>query len=249
MTDKRLEQRMEQQIEQSTDRALYKRWYRRPWGRLVLILIVLAMAGLSYYLYLTAKYVQEIRNFDVNKTLESFRSDKNFNTLITADDPGRGNPEANIVIVAFEDFQCPFCLQAKPIMDQVMAKYGDRINFIYRDFPLSSIHPQAQSAAEAANCALEQDTFWEYHDQLFARQEELSPVTYRKIAESLGLDMAKFNICFNTGKYKAEVLADYDDGVALGVVGTPTYFINGQIFPGVLKMDFWDKVIALFTTN
>ena len=125
-----------------------------------------------------------------------------------------------------------------------MEKYGAKIYFMFRDYPITQIHPEALAAAEAANCAEQQGQFWDYHDQLYARQDELSSATYRSIAEALGLDMPKFNTCLKTHATRAEITADAEDGANLGVRGTPTFFINGQMFPGVLKFDFWDKVLT-----
>ncbi len=233
-----------ERLQASVRRSYYKRWFQRPWGRFILIASVLVAIFIAYYVYLTAQYYQQLTTFDFKKPIEQLRQDQTFKTLVTADDPAKGNPEAKVVVVEFGDFQCPFCKQSEPILKQVMEKYGDKIYFMFRDYPITSIHPEALAAAEAANCAEQQGQFWDYHDQLYARQDELSSATYRSIAEALGLDMPKFNICLNTHATRAEITADAADGANLGVRGTPTFFINGQMFPGVLKFDFWDKVLT-----
>jgi protein-disulfide isomerase len=164
---------------------------------------------------------------------------------VTSDDPNLGSPEAKVVIVVFEDFQCPFCRKNQEDLKKIVETYGDKVFLIFRDFPIPSVHPEAEAAAEAANCAFQQGKFWEYHDQLFARQDELSARTYNQIAETLGLDISAFNRCVNTKAYSKEIEADVKAGQDLGVIGTPTFFINGQMFPGVLTYDFMDKVIQL----
>ena|SRR3989344_1631528 len=247
MPNQRLQQRLEQ-LQKQPPVSHRRPWFRRPWGRLALFFGVVLMAGLAYYLYLTVRYVTQIKELNLGQSLEQLKNDEVFNKLVTSDDPIIGPPQPQVIIVAFEDFQCPFCLKAQPILKQMLAKYQDKVAFIYRDFPLRDIHDQAQGSAEAANCALDQGKFWEYHDQLFAQQDQLSEVTYRKIAESLGLDLSAFNTCLNNHKYATEIQADLQTGLDLGVIGTPTFFINGQIFPGVLPMEVWDKVLGILTS-
>jgi protein-disulfide isomerase len=239
--NKNLERRLS-----STVRASYiKRWYQRPWGRFFLVVGLFLVAVLVYFLYQTTRYVQDIKNFDLNKTVTDFRQDTRFANLVTSDDPNLGSPEAKVVIVVFEDFQCPFCRKNQEDLKKIVETYGDKVFLIFRDFPIPSVHPEAEAAAEAANCAFQQGKFWEYHDQLFARQDELSARTYNQIAETLGLDISAFNRCVNTKAYSKEIEADVKAGQDLGVIGTPTFFINGQMFPGVLTYDFMDKVIQL----
>ncbi|MFH0873474.1 MAG: thioredoxin domain-containing protein [Candidatus Komeilibacteria bacterium] len=240
---------IEKRLEASVRRSYYKRWFQRPWGRLVLFGGILVAIFVAYYVYLTAQYYHDLTTFDFQKPIAELLKDETFKKLVTADDPAKGNPEAKVFIVEFADYQCPFCKQAEPILQQVMKKYGDKVYFMLRDYPITSTHPEALAAAEAANCAGEQDQYWEYHDQLFARQDELSSATFRSIAEALGLDMPKFNVCLNTHATQAEIQADAADGANLGVNGTPTFFINGQMFPGVLKYDFWDKVLTFLLSD
>jgi len=234
---------LRERIELSLRKHYYKGWYQRWWGRLVLFGALLLVVLLTYFLYLVLENYRQLTTVDIKATVEQLKLDKNFSTLITADDPRQGSEDANIVIVAFEDFQCPYSKDAQPIIKEMLQKYGDRVLLIHRDFPLSPIHSEAQSAAEAAACANEQGQYLPFHEQLFVRQDELSAPVYRQIAEVLGLDLAKFNLCFNTHKYQTEVAKDYADGSSLGVYGTPTFFVNGQIFPGNVDMNFWDKVI------
>lgn len=139
----------------------------------------------------------------------------------------RGNPKAPVSLVEFSDFQCPFCGKVEPTLKDLLSKYKDQVRVAYRDFPLSQIHPQAQGAAEATRCAGEQGKYWEYHDLLFANQAKLDAASLAEHAGSLALDKKKFNECLKSGKFKAAVLQDFQDGSQAGVTGTPAFFING----------------------
>src|SRR3989338_5936967 len=135
----------------------------------------------------------------------------------------KGNQEAKIIMIEFSDFQCPFCKSALPVIDKILNEYN--VAFYYRNFPLS-IHENSMIAAEAAECANEQGKFWQYHDILFANQDKLDKESLQKYAEQLNLNVSRFNLCFGSGKYKAEIERDIVAGNRLGVSGTPTFFIN-----------------------
>jgi protein-disulfide isomerase len=143
-----------------------------------------------------------------------------------AEDPYLGSMDADVEIVVFSDFQCPFCARAVPIIKQIEQEYGDMVKIVFRDFPLS-FHQNAQKAAEAAECADDQGSFWEYHDRLFENQNSLDVNSLIGYAGDLGLDSEQFEACLNSGTHAQEVLEDFQDGRALGVTGTPTFFING----------------------
>jgi protein-disulfide isomerase len=162
------------------------------------------------------------------------------------DDPWVGNKDADVIIVEFSDFQCPFCARALPTVNQIKETYGDDILFVYRDFPLRSIHPQAQKAAEASQCAFEQDKFWEYHDLLFEKQSSWSGVgvpIFKEYAVDLGLDTDTFNDCLDSNKYADEVEADLQEGSHFGVTGTPAFFINGQKISGAQPFTIFKQII------
>ncbi len=163
--------------------------------------------------------------------------------VVTADDPSRGSPAAPVVIVEFGDFQCPFCRASAPTMRQVLAKYPEAVRLIYRDFPLVDVHDQAVAAAEAANCAGAQGKFWEYHDRLFEDQGRLGDELYQAQARELGLDLVTFNRCREGHLQLADIQADYEAGVAAGVRGTPTWFVNGYKIQGDIPLDVWDQFI------
>ena len=147
------------------------------------------------------------------------------------DDPFLGDANAKVTIIEFSDFQCPFCsrffTQAEQQIINDYVKTG-KAKFVYRDFPLDSIHPQANPAANAAECAKEQSKFWEYHDKIFQNQASLSDASYKQWAKEVGMNEQQFSGCYDTKKYDAEVQKDFQDGVAAGVSGTPTIFIGSD---------------------
>jgi protein-disulfide isomerase len=182
--------------------------------------------------------------------LKRLRAESNVAVLISpprvavAYDPSRlrGNPKAPVMIVEFSDYQCPYCHNVEPTIKQVLAKYGDKVSLSYRDFPLTAIHSQAQISAEASRCALEQGKFWEYHDQLFTATnlEKDALVGY---ARDLKLDDKKFESCLTSGKYKADIAKDLEEGRKIGVNGTPGFFINGIATSGAQQQDAFNKII------
>lgn len=154
------------------------------------------------------------------------------------DDPVRGDPNAQITIVEFSDFQCPFCgrffTQTLPLIEKNYIETG-KVKFVYRDFPLPEIHPNAIPASLAAECADVQGLFWEYHDKLFKNQLQWENLdkqnvvrTFEQYAEDLGADTDTFNSCLESGKYLDEVQNDLNDGVSYGVTGTPGFFIGNE---------------------
>ena len=162
---------------------------------------------------------------------------------IGADDASEGPANAPVTIIEFSDFQCPFCQRVMPTLKQVRQKYGDKVRIVWKDFPLTSIHPQAFKAAEAGNCAREQGKFWEYHDRLFTNQQALQPEFLKKYAADAGLDAAKFNACLDTAKYSDRVQEQMGIGTGLGVASTPALFINGRLIAGAQPYETFVSII------
>jgi protein-disulfide isomerase len=157
--------------------------------------------------------------------------------------PSIGPADAPITIVEFSDFQCPYCRQwqqqtYQPLLDA----YPGKIRIVYRDFPLTSIHPNAFPAAEAAQCANEQSAFWPYHDKLFS-SENLGDDVYKQYAQDLGLDMTKFDDCLSNHTYQQYVQSNSDFAQNLGVNSTPTFFINGLAVVGAQPLNVFQQVI------
>lgn len=144
------------------------------------------------------------------------------------DNIAAGAKDAKVTIVEFADYQCPFCARMIPTLKEVLKKYEGKVKWVYRDFPLREIHPEAMPAAIAANCAGAQGKYWEMHDKLFEKYQSLSSALYTQSANELGLDSGKFEACLKDPKQAEEVMRDLADGTQLGVNGTPTYFVNGR---------------------
>lgn len=154
-----------------------------------------------------------------------------------------GNKDAKVKLVVYSDFQCPFCGRAYPILMKVVKDYGDKISFEFKQFPLSSIHPFAQKAAEASECAAEQNKFWEFHNKDFENQQSLSLSELKVWAGEIGLNTETFNSCLDSGKYASKVQVDLQAGEKLGVNGTPTTFINGQSVVGAQPYEAFKAII------
>jgi protein-disulfide isomerase len=156
---------------------------------------------------------------------------------LAAGDPSRGNISAPVTIVEFSDFQCPYCLRASPTLSQLQKKYGDKLRVVWKDFPLTQIHPDAFRAAEAAHCAGEQGKFWEYHDLLFGNQKALQPSDLTKYAADAKLDTKRFDACVMSSTFTDRVRAGMKLGGQLGVSSTPTLYINGRMVAGAYPLD------------
>ena len=155
----------------------------------------------------------------------------------------QGNPDAAVTIVEFSDFECPFCVRVQPTLQRLMERYAGRLRLVYRHFPLVSIHPDASKAAEASLCAGEQNRFWEYHDLLFAEQHALGEDDLKEKALRLGLAGAEFDVCLDSGRHAAAVREDLLAASALGVSGTPAFFVNGRFLSGAVPFEHFTELI------
>lgn len=146
-------------------------------------------------------------------------------------DPAQGPADAKVTVVEFSDFQCPACKQAHYKLGPLLEKYGDKIKFVYRDFPLLGKHPDALPAAVAASCAGDQGKYWEMHDMLF-RAPSLKENDFKSFADTLKLDKDKFTACLQEPERDKEVRKDLEDGRTYGVNSTPTFYVNGYLVVG-----------------
>lgn len=156
-----------------------------------------------------------------------------------------GNPQAPLTVVEFGDFECPVCGRGEAAASEIRAQYARHIRFVFRQFPLERIHPYAEKAAEASECAGEQGKFWEMVEKIYSRQFDLSIEGLERDAAELGMDQPRFNQCLATGAMAGRVRRDAEDGRALGVRATPTFFIGQQRVEGVLtSAQFSDLVVG-----
>lgn len=155
-----------------------------------------------------------------------------------SDDPVKGNPNAPVTIVEFSDFQCPFCARFfAQTLPQIQQDYIDsgKVKLVFRDFPIESIHANAKAASIAAECADDQNMFWQYHDRLFEGQTQWARLsandaanTFKQYATELGLNSENFDSCFTSTKYSDEINEDFRNGANYGVTGTPAFFIGND---------------------
>jgi protein-disulfide isomerase len=172
--------------------------------------------------------VEEVVRFDVSED----------------DDPVYGPPTAEITIIEFSDFECPYCRKwHNEIWPRLKDAYPDQIRLVYRDFPLTNIHPNATPAASAANCAGDQDRYWDFNDLLYSGRLSLNNTGYQVYAEELNLDLEAFKECLESGRHNSEVMADFEYAANLGVSSTPTFFVNGIPIVGAQPFETFSSLI------
>ena len=171
-------------------------------------------------------------------------------TIDAGDNPAKGPADAKVTIVEFSDFQCPYCGRfTTETLPQILSNYGDKVKFVFMNFALTSIHENAQKAAEAGECANEQGAFWQFHDIMFQNQSALTVDNLKSYAAQLNLDTAKFNECLDSGKMADAVAADMAvaekaaTDAGLTRFGTPAFFINGNNLQGAQPYDVFKEAI------
>jgi predicted DsbA family dithiol-disulfide isomerase len=167
------------------------------------------------------------KQFPVKILLDPIRTE-----IATAGHPSQGPEAAPVTIVEFSDFQCPFCGGLFPTLKVIEKNYPDKVRLVYRQFPLTNIHPFAQKAAEASLCANDQKRFWEFHDSMFGDQMHLTVDDLKKRAVDLKLNTVEFNSCLESGAKVNAVKKDIEEGTKAGANSTPSMFINGRFLSG-----------------
>jgi protein-disulfide isomerase len=165
------------------------------------------------------------------------------NVKVAASDPSLGSASAPVTLIEFSDYQCPYCGRVEPTLKRLRTAYGDKIRFVWKDYPLTQIHPQAFKAGEAAHCAGDQGKYWELHDVLFSKQSELQIDDLKRHALTLGLKADAFNQCLDTSKYGERVRDGVAEGGQVGVNSTPTIFINGRRLSGAQPYEVFAAII------
>lgn len=158
-----------------------------------------------------------------------------------ADDPVRGRKNASVTVIEYSDFQCPYCKQSQATVQRIESTYGDKIQFIARQYPLP-FHDRAKPAAEAALCAKDQGKFWQYRDKLFP-SASLQDEDFKRFSKEVGLNEKKFNECLASHRHAAEIDATMQEAQKYGVSGTPTFFINGRPMVGNLPFSEFEDAI------
>lgn len=199
------------------------------------------LVGYFIWGYSPTPEVLEIAQAEENPSGETIRVDVPIEGF-----PSEGPDDAPIVIVEFSDFDCPFCTKwHNETYLPLREEYPDQIKLVYRNFPLTSLHPNAYLAAEAAMCAGNQDRYWDYHEALFESKYGSSEDAFKQYAVELSLDTAAFNECLDTREYKDFVREDMNYAMSIGVQSTPTFYINGQLVVGAQPIEVFRQIIEL----
>lgn len=245
--------------------ALFGRVYTIRLRYVLLSLVVAAFAGLMilFGYYFTRSFFA-IRSGGADawyrQTVESSVSRAVANTQVTEQDlraltregrPSVGPVDAPLTVVAFLDYQCPFCQRSAAALREAMVKYQHRVRFIIRDFPIEEIHPEAFQSALGARCAFAQDASkgWAMHDALYLNQSQQTPADVERYAAQAGIDMIKYRTCVEGQIFAGSIREDLADGLRAGVQGTPTYFFNGIRIQGVptdRQSEYFDFLIQRF---
>lgn len=224
--------------------------FRNPWVIAGLVLATITAIGLLLFMWQVVVYMIAL-NKGVDPLAEKQR-EASISTILAQKPVGRddlsriesgtnpmlGDPSATMHLVEFVDYECPFCKLSAPAVRTFMMKHPD-VLLILRDFPLSDVHDKAMDAAIAARCVFAQgkpNMFWQYHDFLYQNQDAFSPTVYRALASNVGADLGAFDDCVSHRSPEAVIKASYDDGVAAGLKGTPTFFMNGFRIQGALDL-------------
>lgn len=157
---------------------------------------------------------------------------------VSSADHSQGPERAELTLTEYGDYECPYCGRAYPIVKRVQKHFGERLRFVFRNFPLGQLHPHAEAAAETAEFAGAHGKFWEMHDLLFENQERLGGPLFQELAGKLELSGTELRQALEEGKFRSRVRGDFTGGVRSGVNGTPTFFINGQRHNGPFDFDF-----------
>jgi protein-disulfide isomerase len=188
---------------------------------------------------LTRAFYDKLRAaHDIKASLDVYR------VTVASTGPVRGDPRAPITVVEFADFQCPYCQAAEASLGTLLARHGKAVRLVFRNLPLSKIHPNAEVAAEAGICADRQGKFWEMHDAMYKDQRALSLDSLKGTAARLGLRVDRFSSCLTEASTSTALSNDTRDAQALGLEGTPYFFINGRPIDGNAPLDTFEQIIA-----
>ncbi|HCC22386.1 hypothetical protein A2480_02340 [Candidatus Uhrbacteria bacterium RIFOXYC2_FULL_47_19] len=225
------------------------------WAVFLLILALVLILGVKvfgYYRQIRSGNLVELPQYGTRLSVENGGNDghdvaltETQSLLNLAGGPviGPSSDDAKVNVVMFGDFECPFSKDSSTVFRRLSMRYGDRVRFTYLDFPLSSIHPSAALAAEAAECAGEQMRYWEYFDRLYGNSPALSQTDLLQYAREAGLDLEQFERCLNDGRFVSVVEADRVLAERLGLQGTPSFFIDGHRIEGAIPEQDFDRLL------
>lgn len=208
---------------------------------LPLVVIILVLIGLSFLFYNLFNFYKIIKIKNEKQIVESTTKEK-YEISSLLNDPIKGPKNAQISIFLFTDYQTKETKDALNIIDQILKKYPDNVNLIWKDFPVTT-NIFSSSSALAARCALEQNKYWEYNNELLNTTENFSIDLYKSIAESLKLDSTKFLNCYNSKKYMQDINTNLAEAYVLKIKEIPTIFINQQKFEEEINQENLENII------
>jgi protein-disulfide isomerase len=210
------------------------RFLKTPQGKFISTIVVILVALFGYYFFASS-----------DTTSSTVAGEQ---IVVSATDHVRGAKDGKVTLVEFGDFQCPACGAFEPVVRQVLADNKDTLKIVYKHFPLTQIHRNALPAAKATEAASLQGKFWEMHDILYDKQEEWSGALnsrdyFLTYATTIGLDTKKFLADYDNPSVEEKILAEFREGVKLGIQGTPTFFVNGKQLENVRDLAGFNKAI------
>lgn len=231
----------------------------QSWGpKIAAVILLFILFILAIFAWRVFGYYSKIKSGEISPLAREYRqslapatqlgqllakADPTASDLATTDDPAYGSTNPKLTIVEFADFGCPYSKAEHYVVEAIAKKYAASVKVIYRDFPIEELHPGATLAAQAGECAADQDKFWPFHNSLY-RQTDISTDSLTKAAQSANLDLNRWQKCLQSGSKATEVEADLEAGAAAGVQGTPTFFLNGVKIEGEIPYEIFDQVVA-----
>jgi len=202
-----------------------------------LIILIVALGGMLFWFNRVSKEPTPKTSSDDTVAIQKQETPK-----ITILDPIRGNFDAPITIIEFADYLCENCKNMSPIVNQVLAAYPNTVRFVWKDFPIDSLNPNASLASQAARCAGKQDAYWEYHDLLMSQPMFSMQPSFGNLADTLSLNREKFDECLELKTTAPIVKKDLEEAIALQLDGTPYFFINNKPFSPSSFEDFTNAI-------
>jgi len=231
-----------------------KSWYGKWWGILIILVVFLLLIWGVFFISLTQDYLHKIEvgsiHYDMKYRTYDFSTKADLLAITkTEDDPQWGNPDAKVTIVEFADFTCPYCKDFNnEFMPKLKEEYADRINFIFRDYPiLSGLEGESMQIANLANCIYNnlenKDDYWKVHNYIFLMAGNLMNINndFEDYYDSAVVDQ-----CVNEERYYNEILQDYYVADELGIQGTPTFYVNGHLMRANIPMEEWEYLLDKF---
>lgn len=222
------------------------KWYKQWWG---IVLIFILFCLLAFVVWFSVVYVETfiklVKNDYTQPAVMASEQQAsnliNMKDLIDSSDPYLGSPNAPLKIIEFGDLLCPVCQQNYTVMRELVAKYPDKVQIFWINYPVISTLSVDYSVA--AKCAAMQDKFWAFHDKVFASQDEADLYAITTFAQQIGLDLDFYDTCSQSQEVLAQIQEDYNIGQNLVITGTPTFVINGYLIEGYVPLSIWEQMI------